>query len=142
MSYVFQMISVERGIEYTGLEKEAPWELEYRPPPFWPPNGRISFSSVNFRYNSDRPLVLRKLETCIYSREKVSLNHLPLILNTAKDLAPHLFLASLSLCQGDCLLLMDADYISDIVPESFWETDHGMGIPAFLSLCHQLLPGG
>ncbi|XP_055398814.1 ATP-binding cassette sub-family C member 4-like isoform X2 [Bubalus kerabau] len=64
------MISVERVIEYTDLEKEAPWELEYRPPPFWPPDGRISFFSVNFRYNLDSPLVLRNLETSIYSREK------------------------------------------------------------------------
>ncbi|XP_027412883.1 multidrug resistance-associated protein 4-like [Bos indicus x Bos taurus] len=72
------MMSVERVIEYTDLEKEAPWELEYRPPPFWPPDGRISFFSVNFRYNSDSPLVLRNLETSIYSREKVSLSHSPL----------------------------------------------------------------
>ena len=78
MSYVFQMFSVERGIEYTDLEKEAPWELEYRPPPIWPPNGRISFFSVNLRYNSDSPLVLRNLEAFIYSRKKVSLSHLPL----------------------------------------------------------------
>ncbi|XDA80092.1 hypothetical protein R6Z07F_010083 [Ovis aries] len=60
------MISVERGIEYTDLEKEAPWELENRPPPIWPPNGRISFSSVNLRYNLDSPLVLRNLEAFIY----------------------------------------------------------------------------
>ncbi|ELR46534.1 hypothetical protein M91_14136, partial [Bos mutus] len=64
------MISVERGIEYTDLEKEAPWELEYRPPPLWPTNGRISFSRVNFRYNSDSPLVLRNLKTSIFSRQK------------------------------------------------------------------------
>ncbi|KAI4538924.1 hypothetical protein MG293_011191 [Ovis ammon polii] len=64
------MISVERVIEYTDLEKEAPWELEYRPPPSWPPIGGISFSSVNFRYNSDSPLVLRNLEASIYPREK------------------------------------------------------------------------
>ncbi|KAG5204289.1 hypothetical protein JEQ12_002265, partial [Ovis aries] len=64
------MISVETVIEYTDLEKEAPWELEYRPPPSWPPNGGISFSSVNFRYNSDSPLVLRNLEASIYPREK------------------------------------------------------------------------
>ena len=71
-------MSVERVIEYTDLEKEAPWELEYRPPPFWPTKGRISFSGVNFRYNSDSPLVLRNLEASIYSREKVSLSRLPL----------------------------------------------------------------
>ncbi|KAI4581553.1 hypothetical protein MJG53_009996 [Ovis ammon polii x Ovis aries] len=67
------MISVERGIEYTDLEKEAPWELEYRPPPIWPPNGRIYFFSVNLRYNSDSPLVLRNLEPFIYSRKKVGI---------------------------------------------------------------------
>ena len=72
------MISVERVIEYTDLEKEAPWELEYRPPPFWPSNGEIYFNSVNFRYKSDSPLVLRNLVASIYSREKVSLSHLPL----------------------------------------------------------------
>ncbi|XP_060989225.1 ATP-binding cassette sub-family C member 4-like isoform X4 [Dama dama] len=60
------MISVERGIEYTDLEKEAPWELEYRPPPLWPTNGMISFSSVNFRYNLDSPLVLRNLGSPIF----------------------------------------------------------------------------
>uniref|UniRef100_A0A4W2CXD9 Uncharacterized protein n=1 Tax=Bos indicus x Bos taurus TaxID=30522 RepID=A0A4W2CXD9_BOBOX len=80
------MISVERVIEYTDLEKEEPWELEYRPPPFWPPDGRISFFSVNFRYNSDSPLVLRNLETSIYSREKVQLKEsvegLPAKMNT------------------------------------------------------------
>ncbi|XP_070656012.1 ATP-binding cassette sub-family C member 4-like isoform X2 [Bos indicus] len=64
------MISVERGIEYTDLEKEAPWELKYRPPPFWPTNGRIFFFSVNLRYNSNSPLVLRNLEDFIYSGEK------------------------------------------------------------------------
>uniref|UniRef100_A0A3Q1M0I1 ATP binding cassette subfamily C member 4 n=1 Tax=Bos taurus TaxID=9913 RepID=A0A3Q1M0I1_BOVIN len=64
------MTSVERVIEYTDLEKEAPWELECRPPPFWPTNGRISLFNVNFRYNSDSPLILRNLETSIYSREK------------------------------------------------------------------------
>ena len=72
------MISVERVIEYTDLEKEAPWELEYRPPSFWPSNGEIYFNSVNFRYKSDSPLVLRNLVASIYSREKVSLSHLPL----------------------------------------------------------------
>ncbi|XDB55923.1 hypothetical protein AB1E18_009385 [Capra hircus] len=67
------MISVERGIEYTDLEKEAPWELEYRPPPFWPTSGKIFFPSVNFSYNSDSPLVLRNLEAFIYSRAKVGI---------------------------------------------------------------------
>ncbi|KAM9674349.1 ATP-binding cassette sub-family C member 4-like isoform 2-T3 [Dama dama] len=55
------MISVERGIEYTDLEKEAPWELDFRPPPSWPHGGKINFNFINFRYSSYGPLVLRKL---------------------------------------------------------------------------------
>ena len=78
MSYAFQMISVERGIEYTDLEKEAPWELEYRPPPSWPHEGRIYFTYVNIKYSLDGPLVLKNLDTLIDPREKVSLSHLPL----------------------------------------------------------------
>ena len=78
MSYVFQMISVERGIEYTDLEKEAPWEYEYRPPPSWPQSGAIYFSNMNFRYSLDGPLVLKNVRMSIGTREKVSLSHLPL----------------------------------------------------------------
>ena len=78
ISYVFQMISVERGIEYTDLEKEAPWEYEYRPPPSWPQSGEIYFSNVNFRYSLDGPLVLKNVGMSVGLREKVSLSHLPL----------------------------------------------------------------
>ena len=78
MSYVFQMISVERGIEYTDLEKEAPWEYEYRAPPSWPHRGEIGFYDINFRYSLDGPLVLKDLEAPTDPREKVSLSHLPL----------------------------------------------------------------
>ena len=76
--YVFQMISVERGIEHTNLEKEASWEYEYRPPPSWPDEGWIYFINVNFRYSLDGPLVLKELEASIDPGEKVSLSHLPL----------------------------------------------------------------
>ena len=78
MSYVFQMISVERGIEYTDLEKEAPWELENRPPPSWPHGGEIEFYQIKFRYSLDGPLVLKNLDPTIDPRAKVSLSHLPL----------------------------------------------------------------
>ena len=108
MSYMFQMISVERVIEYTDLVKEASWELEYRPPPFWPNMGRIYFYNVNFRHTSDGPLVLWNVYPKFYPGQKVSLSHLP-FKNLAKDLAPHLLLTSLAVCQGDCFLLMDAD---------------------------------
>lgn len=70
------MISVERVIEYTDLEKEAPWECKERPPPGWPHEGVIVFDNVNFTYSLDGPLVLKHLTALIKSREKVGLTHL------------------------------------------------------------------
>ncbi|XP_057563502.1 ATP-binding cassette sub-family C member 4-like [Hippopotamus amphibius kiboko] len=67
------MISVERVIEYTDCEKEAPWECEHRPLPTWPHKGEIFFRSVNFRYSLDGPLVLKDLTTAIKPREKVGI---------------------------------------------------------------------
>uniref|UniRef100_A0A4W2H6T1 Multidrug resistance-associated protein 4 n=1 Tax=Bos indicus x Bos taurus TaxID=30522 RepID=A0A4W2H6T1_BOBOX len=67
------MISVERVIEYTDLVKEASWELEYRPPPFWPNMGRISFNNVNFRHMSDGPLVLWNVYPTFYPGQKVGI---------------------------------------------------------------------
>ncbi|XP_034354498.1 ATP-binding cassette sub-family C member 4 [Arvicanthis niloticus] len=67
------MISVERVIEYTDLEKEAPWECKKRPPPGWPHEGVIIFDNVNFTYSLDGPLVLKHLTALIKSREKVGI---------------------------------------------------------------------
>ncbi|XP_026971790.1 ATP-binding cassette sub-family C member 4 isoform X1 [Sagmatias obliquidens] len=67
------MISVERVIEYTDLEKEAPWEYQKRPPPSWPQEGVVIFDNVNFSYSLDGPLVLKHLTALIKSREKVGI---------------------------------------------------------------------
>ncbi|XP_027249742.1 multidrug resistance-associated protein 4 isoform X3 [Cricetulus griseus] len=67
------MISVERVIEYTNLEKEAPWEYQKRPPPGWPQEGVIVFDNMNFTYSLDGPLVLKHLTALIKSREKVGI---------------------------------------------------------------------
>nr|XP_020747155.1 multidrug resistance-associated protein 4-like [Odocoileus virginianus texanus] len=64
------MISVERVIEYTDLVKEAPWELEYRPPPSWPHEGEIYFNNVNFRHKLDGPLILRNVYAAFYPGRK------------------------------------------------------------------------
>lgn len=66
-----QMISVERVMEYTELEREAPWESNKSPPPEWPSDGVIAFQNVNFTYSFDGPLVLRHLSALIKSKEKV-----------------------------------------------------------------------
>ncbi|XP_069826776.1 ATP-binding cassette sub-family C member 4 [Dendropsophus ebraccatus] len=67
------MISVERVMEYTQLEKEAAWESKKRPPPDWPNKGMIVFENVNFAYSLDGPLVLRHLTTLIRPKEKVGI---------------------------------------------------------------------
>uniref|UniRef100_A0A673TNA9 Multidrug resistance-associated protein 4 n=1 Tax=Suricata suricatta TaxID=37032 RepID=A0A673TNA9_SURSU len=67
------MISVERVIEYTDLEKEAPWEYQNRPPPTWPQEGMIVFDNVNFTYSLDGPLVLKHVTALIKPREKVGI---------------------------------------------------------------------
>uniref|UniRef100_A0A672ZTZ8 ATP-binding cassette, sub-family C (CFTR/MRP), member 4 n=1 Tax=Sphaeramia orbicularis TaxID=375764 RepID=A0A672ZTZ8_9TELE len=45
------MTSVERVVEYTELENEAPWETQKRPPPDWPSNGLVKFDGVSFSYS-------------------------------------------------------------------------------------------
>ena len=78
MSCIFQMMSAERVIEYTELKEEEPWELDFRPPAYWPDNGMIAFNNVNFKYSPDGPLVLKDLTVSTKPKEKVCLCHLPL----------------------------------------------------------------
>uniref|UniRef100_A0A8C5C177 Uncharacterized protein n=1 Tax=Gadus morhua TaxID=8049 RepID=A0A8C5C177_GADMO len=65
------MISVERVMEYTELESEAPWETEKRPPLDWPSQGLVTFDGVNFSYSADGPVVLRNMNATFLPREKV-----------------------------------------------------------------------
>uniref|UniRef100_A0A667ZNZ1 Cystic fibrosis transmembrane conductance regulator n=1 Tax=Myripristis murdjan TaxID=586833 RepID=A0A667ZNZ1_9TELE len=65
------MTSVERVVEYTELESEAPWETQKRPPPEWPNQGLVTFDRVNFSYSADGPLVLQNLKATFRPREKV-----------------------------------------------------------------------
>uniref|UniRef100_A0AAA9S7X9 Multidrug resistance-associated protein 4-like n=1 Tax=Bos taurus TaxID=9913 RepID=A0AAA9S7X9_BOVIN len=67
------MVSAERVVEYTELEKEAPWEYEYRPPLDWPHEGELAFENVNFRHTLDGPLVLKDLTECTESKEKMGI---------------------------------------------------------------------
>uniref|UniRef100_A0A670YM28 Multidrug resistance-associated protein 4 n=1 Tax=Pseudonaja textilis TaxID=8673 RepID=A0A670YM28_PSETE len=67
------MISVERVMEYTELEQEAPWHTNKRPPVEWPAEGVIVFDDVNFAYSADGPFVLKHLSALIKSREKVGI---------------------------------------------------------------------
>ncbi|XP_072319420.1 ATP-binding cassette sub-family C member 4-like [Eucyclogobius newberryi] len=65
------MTSVERVVEYTELESEAPWETERKPPPDWPRQGMVTFNNVNLCYNVDGPLVLKDLSFILQPSEKV-----------------------------------------------------------------------
>lgn len=65
------MTSVERVVEYTELENEAPWETQKRPPPDWPSKGLVTFDHINFSYSSNGPLVLQDLKAMFRPKEKV-----------------------------------------------------------------------
>lgn len=66
-----QMTSVERVVEYTELESEAPWETQKRPPPDWPSKGMVTFDQVTFSYSDDAPPVLHNLKVMFRPQEKV-----------------------------------------------------------------------
>ncbi|XP_072332338.1 ATP-binding cassette sub-family C member 4 isoform X2 [Scyliorhinus torazame] len=67
------MTSVERVLDYTELESEAPWE-SYKPPPNgWPDHGAVVFENVNFGYSPDCEPVLKDLNLVIRSKEKIGL---------------------------------------------------------------------
>ncbi|XP_068840293.1 ATP-binding cassette sub-family C member 4-like isoform X2 [Capricornis sumatraensis] len=101
------MISVERGIQYTDLEKEALWEYEYRPPPSWPHRGEIDFD-INFRYSLDRPLVLKEVEAPIDPREKLG------IVGRTGAGKSSLIAALFRLSEPEGAVLIDGIWISDI----------------------------
>ncbi|XP_037318658.2 ATP-binding cassette sub-family C member 4-like isoform X2 [Pungitius pungitius] len=65
------MTSVERVVEYTELESEAPWETEKRPPPDWPSKGLVTFDRVSFSYSRDGPQVLKDISATFQPKEKV-----------------------------------------------------------------------
>ncbi|XP_076159035.1 ATP-binding cassette sub-family C member 4 [Alosa pseudoharengus] len=67
------MTSVERVMEYTELETEAPWETQKRPPPSWPSKGLITFDQVNFSYYPDGPIVLKNMTATFKPKEKVGI---------------------------------------------------------------------
>lgn len=73
------MTSVERVIEYTELESEAPWETQKRPPPDWPSNGLVTFDRVSFSYSDDSPPVLHSLKVMFLPQEKVGLFSPPFV---------------------------------------------------------------
>ncbi|XP_071552963.1 ATP-binding cassette sub-family C member 4-like isoform X4 [Panulirus ornatus] len=70
-----QMTSVERVVEYSRLEPEAALETEKdkTPKEGWPEHGIITFEDVSLQYNENEPPVLKNLNFCIRSSEKIGI---------------------------------------------------------------------
>ncbi|KAK4879108.1 hypothetical protein RN001_007254 [Aquatica leii] len=69
------MISTERILEYTSLEKERDYQnvqIE-KPPTSWPNEGRIEFVNVSLNYSKSDPCVLRNLNFTIQPKEKIGI---------------------------------------------------------------------
>jgi len=65
------MTSVERVVEYTELESEAPWETKKRPLPDWPNKGLVTFDRVSFSYSPEGAPVLKDISFTFKPNEKV-----------------------------------------------------------------------
>ncbi|KAK6195727.1 hypothetical protein SNE40_001092 [Patella caerulea] len=70
-----QMISVERVLEYTRLPTEADLESkpDNKPPDNWPQHGIISGEKASLKYAEDSPVILKELNFCIRTKEKVGI---------------------------------------------------------------------
>jgi len=67
-----QMVSVERCLEYTKLETEAPPIIRSnRPPKDWPQEGHIELKDVQLRYREGLDLVLRGVTLDIKAQQKI-----------------------------------------------------------------------
>lgn len=91
------MTSVERVLEYTELESEAPWETQKRPPPDWPSKGLVTFDRVSFSYSDKSPPVLHSLKAMFLPQEKVGLFAPSLIFRQLQNSADQLPSVSLRL---------------------------------------------
>jgi ABC-type multidrug transport system fused ATPase/permease subunit len=68
------MVSVERLVEYTRLDQEAPlYNSINKPPPNWPEKGEIVFKNYKMRYRTGLDLVLKGVDVKIAPREKVGI---------------------------------------------------------------------
>ncbi|KAI4831627.1 hypothetical protein KUCAC02_001163, partial [Chaenocephalus aceratus] len=67
------MTSVERVVEYTELESEAPWETKKRPLPDWPNKGLVTFDLVSFSYSPEGAPVLKDISFTFKPNEKVGI---------------------------------------------------------------------
>ncbi|EGV60205.1 hypothetical protein CANTEDRAFT_111013 [Yamadazyma tenuis ATCC 10573] len=68
------IVSVERILEYSRLDSEAPEVIEEKKPGAnWPQSGQIEFNNYSTRYRPDLDLVLKNINLSIKSHEKVGI---------------------------------------------------------------------
>ncbi|KAG5874920.1 hypothetical protein JTB14_023946 [Gonioctena quinquepunctata] len=66
-------ISVERVLEYEVLPKEIQPAVPKILPKSWPSDGEIRFENIGLRYAVDGPLILKKMNLVIKSKEKIGI---------------------------------------------------------------------
>ncbi len=64
------MTSVERILQYTKLEQEAPDHTSLKPPQDWPSGGQVNINHLCISYSTDH-MVLNDINVQFNSREKV-----------------------------------------------------------------------
>ncbi|KAH7103342.1 ATP-dependent bile acid permease [Auriculariales sp. MPI-PUGE-AT-0066] len=67
------MNTVERIIVYCNLESEPPLRLDSDPKQGWPPQGKIEFKDVEWRYRDNLPMALKKVTFTINPGERVGI---------------------------------------------------------------------
>lgn len=65
------MTSVERVMSYTKIESEPGYSIESRHSGSWPNEGNLTVQDVSLFYFKDGPRVLKDVNFCVCSKEKV-----------------------------------------------------------------------
>lgn len=65
------MTSVERVFTYTEIEAEAGYSTDTRPSESWPDRGDVNVQDLSLVYFEGGPLVLKDINFCVKSKEKV-----------------------------------------------------------------------
>ena len=65
------MTSVERIMQYSDLEQEAPEHTDLKPPPNWPSRGAIQLRGMSLKYRHQEKPALGPISANILPAEKV-----------------------------------------------------------------------
>lgn len=65
------MTSVERVMAYTNIDSEPGYSTETIPPESWPNEGSLTVEDLSLVYYKSGPRVLKDINVCISSKEKV-----------------------------------------------------------------------